>query len=141
MHTQPSGAGRPRMAMGARKQRRDLPPSRRKHRFLREVKRVGTPSAGRRAAGVSYSEMLNWFNGEKFRRRLSEAKLVFTDRLEELLTCRIMEEGDAAALRFKLRAEFGDKYGGLPKPATPAEVLTMWQLESERETGRASSAF
>ena len=141
MHTKPSGAGRPRMAMGARKKRRNLPPSQRKHRFLREFKRVGTLSAGCRAAGVSYSEMLTWFNDEKFRRRLSEAKLVFTDRLEELLTHRIMERGDAVALRFKLRAELGDKYGGLPKPATPAEVLSMWQQELERETGRASSAF
>ncbi len=141
MHTQPSGAGRPRMAMGARKKRRNLPPSRRKHRFLREFKRVGTLSAGRRAAGVSCSEMLNWFNDEKLRRRLSEAKLVFTDRLEELRTHRIMEEGNAAALRFKLRAELGDNYGGLPKPPAPAEVLTMWQQELERETGRASSAF
>ena len=141
MHTQPSGAGRPRMTMGARKKRRNLPPSRRKHRFLREFKRVGTLSAGCRAAGVSYGEMLTWLNDEKFRRRLSEAKLVFTDRLEELLTHRIMEEDDAVALRFKLRAELGDKYGGLPKPATPAEVLTMWRQELERETGRASSAF
>ncbi len=127
--------------MGARKKRRNLPPSRRKHRFLREFKRVGTLSAGCRAAGVSYSEMLTWFDDEKFRWRLSEAKLVFTDRLEEILTDRIMEEDAAVALRFKLRAELGGKYGGLPKPATTAEVLTMWQQELEREIGRASSAF
>ena len=127
--------------MGARKKRRNLPPSRRKHRFLREFKRVGTLSAGCRAARVSYSEMLTWFDDEKFRRRLSEAKPVFTDRLEELLTHRIMEEDDAVALRFKLRAQLGDKCGGLPKPATPAEVLIMWRQGLERETGRASSAF
>ena len=90
MHTQPSGAnqlptdppdGRRRMAMGARKKPRNLPPSQRKHRFLREFKRVGTLSAGRRAARISYREMLAWLDDENFRRRLREAKLVSSEPL------------------------------------------------------------
>ena len=86
MHTQPSGAGQPltasplggrRLAMGARDKPRELPGNRREHAFLRELKRVGTPSAGRRDARVSY------FDDERLRRRLREAKLPFGERLEE----------------------------------------------------------
>ena len=127
--------------MGARKKRRNLPPSQRKHRFLREFKRVGTLSAGCRAAGISPGEMFAWLDDEKFRRRLCEAKLVFTERLEELLIHQIFEEGDGVALRFKLRADLGSKYGGLTQPVSPAAFLSMWQRELERESGRASSAF
>ncbi len=127
--------------MGARKKRRNLPPSQRKHRFLREFKRVGTLSAGCRAAGISHGELLAWLDDEKFRRRLCEAKLVFADRLEELLNHQIFEEEDGVALRFKLRAELGGKYGGLIQPASPAAFLSMWQRELERESGRARSAY
>ena len=88
MHTQPSGAGQPltasplggrRLAVGARDKPRELPGNRRQHAFLRELKRVGTPSAGRRDARVSY------FDDERLRRRLREAKLPFGKRLEGLI--------------------------------------------------------
>ena len=150
MHTQPSGAnqlptdppnGRRRMAMGARKRPRNLPPSQRKHRFLREFKRVGTLSASRRAAGISYGEMLAWFGDDNFRRRLREATLVFSERLEELHLHPLVESDDGSVLPFKLRAELGEEYGGPAKPATPAAFLSMWHRELEREMGRARSAY
>ena len=150
MHTQPSGAnqlstdppnGRRRMAMGARKKPRNLPPSQRKHRFLREFKRVGTLSAGRRAARISYREMLAWLDDDKFRRRLREAKLVSSERLEELLMHGIMESHDGSALRSKLRSGLDGKYGGPARPVAPALVLSMWHRELERVMGRARSAY
>ena len=48
--------------MGARDKSRELPGNRRQHAFLRELKRVGTPSAGCRDARVSY------FDDERLRR-------------------------------------------------------------------------
>ena len=135
MQSQPIGAGqshtstaaeRGEKAEGARKGPRNLSPGRRKYRFLREFQRVGTLSAGRRAAGVSYLEVLEWFEDEIFRQRFREAKLAFSDRLEELLMERILEKEDATTLRLKVRGEIGQKYGtrGIPDYDEAARTMT-----------------
>ena len=138
MQSQPIGAGqshtsaaseRGEKAEGARKKPRNLGPSERKRRFLREFKRVGTLSAGRKAAGVSYLDLLEWFDDEIFRQRFREAKLTFRDRLEELLMQRIVEKQDGPSLRLKVRAEIDEKYGSRVKPNDDDAFTAMRELE------------
>ena len=138
MQPQPIGAGQSHTsaapesgekAGGARKKPRNRGPSDRRRRFLREIQRVGTLSAGRRAAGVSYFEVLEWFGDEFFRQRFREAKLAFRDRLEELLMERILEKEDGPSLRLKIRAEIDEKYGARVKPDDDVAFTAMLELE------------
>ena len=115
-------------AGGARKGPRNRSPGQRKFRFLREFERVGTLSAGRRAAGVSYREVLDWFGDETFRQRFREAKLAFRDRLEELLMERILEKQDGTSLRLKIRAEIDGKYGARVMSADDEALTTIAEL-------------
>ena len=71
--------------MGARYKPRGLPTVHGKQGFLGESKRAGTLSAGRRSVRVTCGEMFVGFDGEKPSRRLREARLPFSKRLEELL--------------------------------------------------------
>ena len=113
----------------ARKKPRNLSPSGRKHRFLREFERVGTLSAGRRAAGVSYLDILEWFDDDIFRQRFREAKLAFGDRLEELLMERILEKQDGPTLRLKVRGELVSKYNPGLEPDTDEARSAMKELQ------------
>ena len=138
MQPQPIGAGqshtsvapeRGEKAGGARKKPRNRGPSDRKRRFLREFRRVGTLSAGRRAAGVSYLQVREWFEDEFFRQRFREAKLAFRDRLEELLMERIVDKQDGPSLRLKIRAEIDEKYGARGMPNDDDAFVAMLELE------------
>ena len=138
MQSQPIGAGQSHTsaasesgetAAGARKKPRNLSPSGRKHRFLREFERVGTLSAGRRAAGVSYLDILEWFDDDIFRQRFREAKLAFGDRLEELLMERILEKQDGPTLRLKVRGELVSKYNPGLEPDTDEARSAMKELQ------------
>ena len=138
MQPQPIGAGqshtsaapeRGEKAGGARKQPRNRGPSARKRRFLHEFERVGTLSAGRRAAGVSYLQVLEWFEDEFFRQRFREAKLAFRDRLQELLMERIVEKHDGPLLRLKIRAEIDEKYGARGMPIDDDAFAAVEELE------------
>ncbi len=115
--------------MGARKKRRNRSPGERKHHFLRAFERVGTISAGRRAAGVSYLEVYEWLVDETFRQRFREARIAFRDRLEELLMERILEKQDGPTLRLKVRAELDHKYGARMRENDDDEAIkTLLEL-------------
>ena len=138
MQPQPTGAGqshtsaapeRGEKAGGARKKPRNRGPSARKRRFLHEFERVGTLSAGRRAAGVSYLQVLEWFEDELFRQRFREAKLAFRDRLQELLMERIVEKHDGPLLRLKIRTEIDEKYGARGMPIDDDAFAAVEELE------------
>ena len=97
--------------------------------FLDTYARIGTISAGARAAGVTWRKAKGWTTSDPdFAPRFEEARAVFEDSLEERLMD-LIEKGNAVTLRFKAQAEIPEKYGKLPhrpEPKTAQDVDAKW---------------
>ena len=101
----------------------DLPANR--DRFIEEVKRLGTISAGARADGVKRRTARSWIERDPaFKERYEEALAEFKDSIEERLMTRIEEGANGPTLRFKAKGELPEKYGSR-RPEPPPSQKTM----------------
>ncbi|MEE9286165.1 MAG: hypothetical protein V3V35_10630 [Dehalococcoidia bacterium] len=116
--------------MSKPKQNKETQRAQRQERFLDEYARVGTISAGARAARVDRRTAKRWIDSDAaFRQRFREARAVFEDSIRERLMDRA-ETGNGATLRFIAKGELPEQYGDASRrrPAKPAEDIdAMWE--------------
>lgn len=91
--------------------------SKNRRKFLDAVREHGTIRAGAEAARMTRGEVLGLIEAiPGFRQAYELALADFRDAMEER-ALRMADQGDASSLRFRLRAEFPQKYG--LQPARP----------------------
>ena len=106
----------------------------RQDRFLEVYERVGTISAGARAAGVDRRTAKRWIERDAaFRERFEEAQAKFKDYVKEHLIEQA-ERGNGPTWRFIAKHELPDVYGDEPRQSAPKrgqEADAKWE-ELER---------
>ena len=113
----------------ARPRRRWTKWEKRQYRFLRAYARLGTLTAGARAAGVSRQHAEHWLQGNlAFRQRFAVARAMFEDTLRESLVRHALQ-GNSTALRFIAIAELSQVSRNLPGRAYHN---SDWDRDTER---------
>ncbi len=108
----------------------------RQQQFLEEVRRLGTLSAGARAAKVSRRTARSWIERDlELRQQYEEALAEFRDSLEERLMERI-EAGNGVSLRFKMKGEMPEKYGDGPRRGAEQEAGASARWEELEKAAR-----
>ena len=104
----------------------------RKRVFLKKLGKVGTTTGGCETAGISLKTLNGWLEEDgRFAEAFEEAKLRFSDHIEEEIVHRIEEGKNGGLLQFKAQAELPEKYGKGKKeaPAKGQPGLTWEDIE------------